>query len=101
MKFDFPDDQVINRPTEKYFKKREREKASAFQNTGMGKNEFQEQEDGWDSKVSVESANSKTESPLPHWPQAQGHLQNWLLEFIGKYFKNRNLGTYVHYNCVS
>lgn len=88
-KFDFPDDWVMNSPTEKYFfKKREteREKASAFQNTGMGKNEFQEQEDGWDSKVSVEFANSKTENPFPHWPQEQGHLQNWLLEFIEKYF---------------
>ena len=48
LKYDFPDDQVINSPTEQYLKKRERdrEKASAFQNTGMGKNEFQEQEDG-------------------------------------------------------
>ena len=65
----------------------------------MGKNEFQEQEDGWDSKVSGEFANSKTDrKPFPHWPQAQGHLQSWLLEFIDKYFENMYLGTHVHYN---
>lgn len=52
----------------------------------MGKNEFQEQEDGWDSKVSVEFAKSKTENPILTGPQAQGHLQNWLLESIEKYF---------------
>lgn len=72
VKFDFPDDQVINSPTEQYLKEereREREKASAFQNTGMGKNEFQEQEDGWDSKVSVEFANSKIENPTLTGPK--------------------------------
>ena len=72
LKYDFPDDQVINSPTEQYLKKkreRDREKASAFQNTGMVKNEFQEQEDGWDSKVSVEFAKSKTENPILTGPK--------------------------------
>lgn len=88
VKFDFPDDWVMNSPTEKILLKEDREKRpQPFKTQVWVRMNSKSRRMDEIVKVSVEFANMKQKIHSPTGPKNKDTCKNWLLEFIENILK--------------